>query len=167
MQGVAVFCRCQITAHLKQDWAVGCKWWRKEMKRVKSNQTAAYVVAATLASLPDFSTTGEQTSLSPPRALPSPSRSWSICLNVSVLTSPPHLLISTSRLLYLSSADLPFLLFCHVRKGACMLVEASGRELSIKTQLPHSQNGAMPLMAQKYLKVTQRIKKRLCRVHEF
>lgn len=35
------------------------------MKRVKLNQTAAYSVAATLASLPDFSTTGKQTCLLP------------------------------------------------------------------------------------------------------
>lgn len=98
MQWVAVFCRHRVTAHLKQDCTVGCNWWWEEMKRVKSNQTAAHSVVLTLASLPDFSNTGKGP-LCLHLALPclsclSPSRSTS--RNLYIWTSPPHLLIFTS-----------------------------------------------------------------------
>lgn len=95
MQGEAVFRRHWITAHLKQDCAVGSNWWRggNEKGEIESNSSPLFF-SATLASLPDFSTRGK-----PPFcllfALCRLSRSRSTCPNVSIWTSPPRLLIST------------------------------------------------------------------------
>lgn len=126
------------------------------MKRVKSSQTAAHSVVSTLAFFPDFSTTRKQP-LCLPLALYRLFCSWSTCRVFFFHVNLLHLLIFTSP----CGIHLAFLLLCHEWKGARMLAEASGSELSIKTWLPHSHNQAKPLMAQKYLKMTWKIKKRL------
>lgn len=74
--------------HLKQE----------EMKRKKSNQTAAHSVVAALASLPDISTTGKKPVclLLALLALLRLFHSRSTYRNVSIRTSPTHRLIFTS-----------------------------------------------------------------------
>lgn len=106
MEGLIVCCRCQITAVVKKE----------EIKTVKSNQTAAYYVVATLASLPDISV---RKLLCPLLALHLPA--------VMFPFENHHLtfLFSTALL------SVRFPLLCHALKNACILASASGSEPSI------------------------------------
>lgn len=111
--------------HLKQE----------EMKRKKSNQTAAHSVVAALASLPEISTTGKKPVclLLALLALLRLFHSRSTYRNVSIRTSPTSPAYFHQLPLYLSSVHFPpCCCSAMYEKVLARLAKASGSELSIK-----------------------------------